>query len=212
MFVVLFLYLGLLFVSIGVIPWQEFGASEIPVALASQQFLGDMGPIFISLIIVIALPATCNAFIITISRTALAMGRNRLLPKRIAYIHPCFQTPVWAIMLGVSIQILFTLVSLLNIAVTATGFLYLFTFIFTMIAFFISRRKNKTKNKAAQFYVPFYPVIPILALLICLGLLIPIGKSGFLTGLLWMFLGLIIYLLRIKSMANIIKRQQAFEM
>ena len=200
--VVLFLYLGLLFVSIGVLPWQEFGASEVPVALASQQFLGDLGPIFVSLIIVLALPATCNAFIITISRTAFAMGRNGLLPKRIAYVHPRFQTPIWAITLGVSIQIAFTLVSSINIAVTATGFLYLLTFIFTMVAFFISKKRTTTKNKDTQFYVPFYPLIPISALLICLGLLIPVGKSGFLTGILWISVGIGIYLLRFRAIKN----------
>lgn len=203
--VVLFLYLGLLFVSIGVIPWQEFGASEVPVALASQQFLGDFGPIFISLVIVLTLPATCNAFIITISRTAFAMGRKSLLPKKIAFVHPRFQTPIWAITLGVSIQIAFTLISSINIAVTATGFLYLLTFIFTMIAFFISRKETTTKDKETQFYVPFYPVIPFLALLICLGLLIPVGKSGFLTGLLWLFLGIGIYLLRLRAISTIEK-------
>ncbi|WP_017754080.1 APC family permease [Calidifontibacillus oryziterrae] len=197
--VVLFLYLGLLFISIGVIPWQEFGASEVPVALASQQFLGKFGPVFISLVIVLALPATCNAFIITISRTAFAMGRNGLFPKRIAYIHPRFQTPIWAITLGVSIQISFTLISSINIAVTATGFLYLLTFIFTMIALFISRSKATTKDREAQFYVPLYPVIPILAFAICLGLLIPVGKSGFLTGFLWIFFGIGVYLIRLRT-------------
>lgn len=199
---VLFLYLGLLFVSIGVIPWQEFGASDVPVALASQQFLGDHGPIFISLVIVLALPATCNAFIITISRTAFAMGRNGLLPKKIAYVHPRFQTPNWAVTLGVSIQIAFTLISSINIAVTATGFLYLLTFIFSVIAFFISRKRITLKDKETQFYAPFYPIIPILALFICVGLLIPVGKSGFLTGLLWISFGIGIYLIRLRAITN----------
>lgn len=196
--VVLFLYLGLLFVSIGVMPWQEFGASDVPVALASQQFLGNLGPTIISLIIILALPATCNAFIITISRTAFAMGRNGLFPKKIAYVHPRFKTPIWAITLGVGIQITFTLISSINIAVSATGFLYLLTFIFTMIAFFISRKKDAPQDKGTQFCIPFYPVIPISALLICLGLLIPVGKSGLLTGFMWLFIGIVIYLLRLK--------------
>lgn len=199
---VLFLYLGLLFVSIGVLPWQEFGASEVPVALASQQFLGTFGPTFTSLVIVIALPATCNAFIITISRTAFAMGRNGLLPKTIAFVHPRFQTPSWAITLGVAIQVSFTLFSSINIAVTATGFLYLLTFIFTMIAFFISRKRSVPKDKEKQFSVPFYPVTPVLALIICVSLLVPIGKSGFLAGLIWLSIGFGIYVLRIRAMAT----------
>lgn len=130
------------------------------------------------------------------------MGRNGLLPKKIAYIHPRFQTPIWAITLGVGIQIAFTLISSINIAVTATGFLYLLTFIFTIIAFFISRKRATIKDKEAQFYVPFYPFIPISALLICLGLLIPVGKSGFLTGLLWLSFGIGIYLLRLRVITN----------
>jgi amino acid transporter len=196
--IVLFLYLGLLFVSIGVIPWKELGASAVPVALASQQFLGDLGPTFITLVIVVALPATCNAFIITISRTAFAMGRNRLLPKTIGIIHPRFQTPIWAITLGVAIQIAFTLMSSINIAVTATGFLYLLTFIFTMIAFFISRKSFAANDKDKRFLAPFYPVTPILALLISVGLLIPVGTTGFLTGLIWITIGLGIYLIRMR--------------
>ncbi|TCK92578.1 amino acid/polyamine/organocation transporter (APC superfamily) [Natranaerovirga hydrolytica] len=200
---VLFLYLGLLFVSVGVVHWEALGASDVPVALASQQFLGDFGPIFISIIIVIALPATANAFIISISRTAFAMARNGLLPKKFAYIHPKFQTPIGAILLGVSIQILLTLVSSINIAVNATGFLYLITFIFTMIAFFISRKSLSDQDEQNQFLVPFYPITPALALIISIGLLIPVGKTGFLTGMLWLSIGLGVYLLRIKSIKRV---------
>ncbi|PLR76266.1 amino acid permease [Bacillus sp. V3-13] len=200
--IVLILYSGLLFVSIGVVPWQELGLSKVPAALAGQQFLGDFGPKLVSIIIVIALPATANAFIISISRTAFAMGRNGLLPKQISYIHPRFQTPVWAILLGVAIQVLFTLISSVNIAVNATGFLYLLTFIFTMIAFFISRRKTTREQRENQFLVPFYPVIPGLALMISLSLLLPIGRSGFLTGTVWLLIGFGIYLLRYKSLKS----------
>lgn len=197
--IVLVLYSGLLFVSVGVVPWQELGLSKIPVALASQQFLGEFGPTLVSSVIVIALPATANAFIISISRTAFAMGRKGLLPKKIGFIHPRFQTPVWAILLGVSIQILFTLVSSINIAVNATGFLYLVTFIFTIIAFFISRGTTSHEDRATQFFIPFYPFLPALALIICLCLLIPIGGTGFFSGLIWLSIGLVIYIVRIKS-------------
>ncbi|MDA7028425.1 amino acid permease [Bacillus sp. CLL-7-23] len=78
---VLILYSGLLFVSTGVVSWKELGSSAVPVALASQQFLGNIGPTLVSIVIVVALPATANAFIISISRTAFAMGRNGLLPQ-----------------------------------------------------------------------------------------------------------------------------------
>jgi amino acid transporter len=200
--IVLFLYSGLLFVSTGVVSWQELGSSKIPVALASQQFLGDYGPTIVSIIIVIALPATANAFIISISRTAFAMGRNGFLPKRIGSVHPKLQTPVWAILLGVCIQILFTLISSINIAVNATGFLYLITFIFTLIAFFISRRKSTPEERATQFTTPFYPILPTIALIISLCLLVPVGGSGFFSGFMWLSLGFAIYLVRTKSIRS----------
>lgn len=200
---VLFLYSGLLFVSTGVVPWQELGMSNVPVALVGQQFLGDFGPTLVSIVIVIALPATANAFIISISRTAFAMGRRGLLPRKIGEIHPRFQTPVWAILLGVSIQVVFTLVSSVNIAVNATGFLYLLTFIFTMFAFFISRKHTSIEKNSTHFLIPFYPYLPILALVISLCLLIPVGKSGFLSGLLWIGIGLSIYLIRNKRIRHV---------
>jgi len=193
--IVLVLYCGLLFISIGVVPWQELGISNVPVAFASQQFLGDFGPTLVSIIIVISLPATANAFIISISRTAFAMGRRGFLPKKIGTIHSRFQTPVWAIILGVSIQILFTLIRSINIAVNATGFLYLITFIFTIMALFISRRKERK----SQFSVPFYPLLPVAAFIISICLLIPVGKSGFISGFIWLMIGVGIYFIRSKS-------------
>lgn len=190
--IVMFLYSGLLFVSVGVVPWTELGQSATPVFLVSEQILGGIGPLLINLIIVIALPATANAFILCISRTAFAMSRNGLLPRVFSYIHPKFHTPVSAIVLGVSIQILFTVNSSINIAVSATGFLYIITFLFTLVSFFISR-KNTTN---VGFKVPLYPLLPITAFIICLVLLIPIGKSGFLTGGIWLMLGTVLYFVR----------------
>ncbi|MBM7870708.1 APA family basic amino acid/polyamine antiporter/amino acid efflux transporter [Clostridium pascui] len=194
--IVLLLYLGMLYISTGVVSWKELGASPVPVALSSKQFLGDFGPALVNIVIVITLPATANAFILSISRTAFAMGRNRLLPEKVAFIHPRFQTPIWAIALGVGIQILFTLFSSINIAVSATGFLYLITFIFTMIAFFISRRKASMMEIKEHFQAPFYPLTPILALGICIALLIPIGSSGLITGTIWLLIGIALYFIR----------------
>src|SRR5699024_5129522 len=131
------------------------------------------------------------------------MGRRRLLPRQIVFIHPRFQTPIWAILLGVSIQVVFTLVSSVNIAVNATGFLYLLTFIFTMFAFYISRKDTSFDNNSTHFLIPLYPFLPILALAISLCLLIPVGKSGFLSGLLWIVIGLSIYFLRKKRIRNV---------
>ncbi|WP_410511318.1 amino acid permease [Paenibacillus sp. BR2-3] len=200
--VVLLLYIGMLFVAIGVVPWGELGASSVPIALASQQFMGNVGPVIVNIIIVIALPATANAFILSISRTAFAMGRNGLLPQKISYIHPRLKTPVWAIVLGVGIQVLFTLFSSINIAVSATGFLYLLTFIFTMIAFFISRRRLSINERQNHFKVPFYPVLPALALVLCISLIIPVGSSGFFTGIVWLLIGATLFGLRLGIPAN----------
>lgn len=158
--IVMLLYIGLLFVSVGVVPWTELGASKTPVFLASEQILGGIGPLLINMVIVIALPATANPFILCISRTAFAMARNGLLPRRFSHIYSQYNTPVWAIILGVSIQILFTINSSINIAVSATGFLYIITFIFTLVAFFISRKKTTDIDQDQQFKVPLYPLLP----------------------------------------------------
>lgn len=198
--IVFLLYSSLLLVSVGVVPWDVLGESSIPVAYASQQFLGAFGPKLVNIVIVISLMATANAFIVSISRTAFAMGRNGLLPQFFARIHPRFGTPIMAVSLGVAIQIAFTAFSSINIAVSATGFLYILTFIFTLISFFVSRRKTPLEERLKQFQVPFYPFIPILALLICVILLITVGRSGFITGMCWMGIGLALYLVRYKSM------------
>ncbi|MBF8416818.1 MULTISPECIES: amino acid permease C-terminal domain-containing protein [Heyndrickxia] len=94
------------------------------------------------------------------------------------------------------------IISSINIAVNATGFLYLLTFIFTMIAFFISRKKSTHEERSAQFLTPFYPFLPALALMISLCLLVPVGGSGFFSGLIWISIGLGIYFMRTKSIKD----------
>ncbi len=201
--IVFFLYLSLLFVSTGVVSWRELSQSPIPVTLASKKFLGSFGPILVNIVIVVALTATANAFIMSISRTAFAMGRNGLLPKVFSMIHPHFETPIWAICLGVGIQIAFTTFSSIRIAVSATGFLYILTFIFTMIAFFKSRHSVSLEERLTQFQVPLYPITPVLALCICFVLLLSVGKSGFVIGGIWLLIGGLLFLIRFRAIRKV---------
>ena len=191
--IVLVLYTGLLAAMIGTVPWQKIGASDVPVALVSEQLIGSYGPVLVSLMIICTLPATANAFIISISRTALAMGRRGLLPSVISRIHPRLGTPVSAIILGVVIQVLFTICSSINIAVSATGFLYLLTFVCTLLAFFRARRLFCTHN---GYRAPLYPLLPAIALLFSLFLLVTVGRDGIKAGCAWLSIGLVLYIFR----------------
>lgn len=60
-------------------------------------------------------------------------------------------------------------------------------------------------ERKSQFSVPFYPILPAAAFIISVCLLIPVGNSGFISGFIWLSIGIAIYFLRSKSIkANLL--------
>lgn len=56
-----------------------------------------------------------------------------------------------------------------------------------------------------QFIAPFFPILPIVALLIIVILIISVERNGFLTAFIWLFIGLLLYLIRYKKIKNLDK-------
>lgn len=96
------IYLLIVFVLVGVMPWQQLGETEAAVAVASEEFLPWWGSSFVAAGAFFAVLTTVNTTLLVSSRTVMRAARDGILPVSLSRIHPRFGTPhVSILLLGV---------------------------------------------------------------------------------------------------------------
>jgi APA family basic amino acid/polyamine antiporter len=187
---VLGLYLLVAFVALGVLPWNELGASPAPLALAATRILGSTGQRFIAGVALLTTAATGNAVLIVTSRVSFAMARDGLLPSVLARVHARTGAPWVAILLNGILLALVAMIGSVGIAASIGGFLYVVHFLFTLIALVLLRRRG---GPEPAFRMPAPRILLPLALAGCLALLLTSGTIGIAGGLGWLAIGLCAY-------------------
>ncbi|GAA5002492.1 amino acid permease [Actinopolymorpha pittospori] len=127
------------------------------------------------------------------SRVAFAMARDGLLPPVFAKVHPRYRTPyVVTILVGVLAALLaaFTsidvLAELVNVGTLAA-------FILVSIGVLVLRRTRPDLERG--FRTPFVPVLPIVSAVVCFYLMLNLAIETWIRFVVWMAIGLVIYLL-----------------
>lgn len=99
--IVALVYVALLVVLVGVVPYTELG-SEADLALAAARFLPWWGEYVVAAGAIFAVVTTVNTTLLVFSRTIMRASRDGILPAAFARIHPRFDTPHFAVsLLGV---------------------------------------------------------------------------------------------------------------
>ena len=83
-----------------------FVTSEIPTVILAKQYTGIIGTAVITLLYDIVIYTLLNNFMTSGSRVLFAMGRDGLLPKSMAKIHPKYKAPIWGI-IGITLITVF---------------------------------------------------------------------------------------------------------
>ena len=151
-------------------------------------------PFFSGLISVGALAGLTSVVMILMlgqSRVLFAMSRDRLLPPRLAAVHPRYGTPYKITLItGVIVAALAgfvplsTLAELVNIGT-------LFAFVLVSIAVIILRRTRPDLKRS--FRVPGVPLLPILSVLACFYLMLNLPVETWLRFGIWMVIGIALY-------------------
>lgn len=171
---VITLYLIVNFVYLYVVPMDQMIAiaqneNSIAAVEVIRSFLGNGGAFLISLLIVITTAGCTNATILTTSRIYYAMADKGLFFKKAAIIHPRFHTPVNAlIMFGIWSSVLVfsgTFDQLTDMMVFSSFIFYGLT----VAGVFVLRKKMPDAPR--PYKTLGYPVVPVLFLLFCVGLL-----------------------------------------
>ena len=119
------------------------------------------------------------------------MSRDKLLPEWIAKIHPKFNTPyIGTLITGILVSIVAGFVPLDTIAEMANiGTLFAFVLVSAGIIFL----RKYQPNRIAAFRTPLVPLVPILSIVFCFGLMMSLPAMTWVRFVVWMTLGLIIY-------------------
>jgi basic amino acid/polyamine antiporter, APA family len=179
----------------GVANWTEFktAGKEASVAFAIQNYMPGYG--WLATMITVAILAGFSSVILVMllgqSRVFFSMANDGLLPKLFAEVHPKFRTP-WK-----SNIVLFFFVGAFaafipgSMAGDLTSIGTLFAFVLVSAGVWIMRRSDPNANR--PFRTPLVPLVPILGMLVCSGMIIALDHRTQITALGWMLAGFLVY-------------------
>ncbi len=189
------LYILFSHVLTGVANWKEFAAQgkEASVAYAISTYMSGYG--WLATAVTIAILAGFSSVILVMllgqSRVFYSMANDGLLPKVFSDLHPKFRTPYKSNM------ILFVFVGAFaafipgSVAGDLTSFGTLFAFVVVSAGVWIMRKSNPEVER--PFRAPLVPVVPILGILICTGMIIALDIQTLTAAFVWMIIGLVVY-------------------
>lgn len=195
------IYLLILFVSIGSVrpeagsSWEFLGKyQETAIVKAAAMFMPVFGVFLIIFGGLLSTTSALNATILASSRVAFSMGRDKMLPARIAKIHPRLRTPHIAIAVTGVILVVMAIFFPIHVIGSAASLMFLLTFALVNLSLIALRRKHPEIR--GGFRVPFYPVTPLVA--IALNLFLAVYQFNFdprswYIAASWVIVGLFIY-------------------
>lgn len=179
----------------GVANWSEFqvAGKEASVVYVIQNYMH--GYEWLSTWITIAILAGFSSVILVLllgqSRVFYSMANDGLIPKVFSELHPKFRTP-WK-----SNLVLLVFVCIFGgfipgyVAGNLTSFGTLFAFAIVCIGILVLRKQNPDAPR--PFSTPWVPVIPILGALVCILMMVSLGKQTIIGAMIWLVVGLVVY-------------------
>ncbi|MEK4627712.1 MAG: amino acid permease [Solibacillus sp.] len=184
------LYVAVSLVLTGIVPYTQLNVAD-PVAFAMQVINQGWIAGIISLGAVVGMMTVILVMMYGGTRLLVAFGRDGLMPKVMTEISPKRKTPV-------KNTVIFTIITSFFAGFIPLGTLAELVNMGTLIAFiFVSAgiiylRKNENLPKGG-FKVPFYPVLPIISLLLCIFLISQLSFHTWIACGIWFIIGMFIY-------------------
>jgi ethanolamine permease len=158
--------------SIGVAGWEAIvykpdgTVSDSPLPLALGYVVGNDNWLYHLLITIglFGLIASFHGIILAAGRSTFEFGRVKFAPGFLGKIHTRFRTPSNALLINMIIGIIALLTGKTAAIITISVFGALTLYITSMISLILLRRNEPALER--PFRVPFYPLFPVIALII----------------------------------------------
>jgi basic amino acid/polyamine antiporter, APA family len=187
--------------AIGTLP--DLGVSKTPLADAGRLLLGPVGGLLLTVGAALSVLGTNNNTVLAGPRYLYALAESGRLPRVFAKIHPRFRTPYVAILTqsGIALALIAADFTIHTVRPSAFGvaenlavlsaIARLATYIGTCLAVPVLRRKMPATPRTIR--LPGGPIIPILALVVCLVFLSAAERKNFIAGAIALAVGALIY-------------------
>jgi basic amino acid/polyamine antiporter, APA family len=202
------LYVGVSIVLLGMMNYTTFisgEAAEAPVAYALKH-LGS-SRFAQSVIVIGALMGMISSLLVYQygqARIWYAMSRDRLFPKLFSAVHPKYKTPhlsTWIAGFAVGIPAgIFAISDAADLSNIGT----LFAFVLVSLGVILLRRRQP--NRPRGFRVPFVPWFPLISVVLCGGLMTGLTVITWIRFIVWLGLGLCIYIFYSRHHSEFAKR------
>lgn len=190
------LYILFAHVLAGVANYKEFRTvgQEASITYVIDTHMKGYG--WLSTLVTIAILAGFSSVILVMlmgqSRVFFSMSKDGLVPKVFSELHPKFKTP-WKsnLLFFIFVGLIASLVPASVISdMTVIG--TLFAFVLVCLGIIILRKKDPAIPR--PFRTPWVPVIPILGIIVCTGLIYTLGPANWLRLIIWLVIGVFIYI------------------
>ena len=203
-----------------VMPYPELLAAK-PVwhtGVVAEMALGRLGTIVLALAVLSAILTGINGFYVASSRLLFSMGRARILPKWFSDLHPGHHTPRNALVFTMSIVMLapFFGREVLSWVVDMSSIGTIIAYFFASYAAYHIISRHRERDMGDRCWVEICAILGCISSLICLGLLtLPfspasIGKESWCALGIWVLLGGVFYVTRIKDVRYFPEAERAY--
>ena len=202
------LYVLVALVITGMVAYTQLNTAA-PIADAFDSVDRPWASGFIYAGALVALTNTVLILMLGQSRVTFAMARDRLLPSQLARTHPRHGTPGRiTIIIGVVIAILAG-VTPITTAAELVNIGTLFAFMLVSAGVIILRRSQPDRPR--PFRAPGVPAVPILAIVLSMVLIVTLEPLTWLRFVVWMLIGLVVYVLYSRHASVVGQRREAQE-
>ena len=186
------LYIAVTLVLTGIVPYAQLNVKD-PVAFAIRFIGHDFIAGIISVGAIVTLLTVLISMTYGLGRLIYAIGRDGLLPKKLSQVDIKTKGPKFATQIvGVVSAVLAGIVPLNKLA-ELTNIVTLMIFVIIALGI-IKLRKDFGEPTEGEFKVPFVPIFPIVSIVVCLYLMIQLSLSVWIAFVIWLVLGILVYL------------------
>jgi amino acid transporter/nucleotide-binding universal stress UspA family protein len=197
------LYVMLIFVATGLIPPGEINPQRGLLVEAADFTFGPVGGTVMLVAALLATLSSANAATMASSRISYGMGRDLVLPSWFGQAHHKYNTPSNGILFTGGLAILLAMMGKAEALAEISSALFMVSYALLSISVLVMRRVKPSWYRPS-FHAPLYPVLPVLTVVLCLGVILTMDDFSRAAGTGLVALCLVWYVVWVRNHAVVI--------